>query len=80
MAASPLTWWSGVNSQVDVMRDGTQVPKTPRSISLWTREVVRLSTPSCTVFGSSPTLTTKKILAVWKIVVSLTYEKERETL
>ncbi len=59
MAASPLTWSSGDDSQVDVMRDGTQVRKTPRSITIWTREVIRLSTPSCTVFGSSPTLTTK---------------------
>jgi len=34
------------NSQVDVMRDGTQVRKTPRSITIWTREVIRLSNPS----------------------------------
>jgi hypothetical protein len=61
MAASPLTWSSGDDSQVDVMRDGTQVRKTPRSITIWTREVIRLSTPSCTVFGSSPTLTTNII-------------------
>jgi hypothetical protein len=46
-------------SQVGVMRDGTQVRKTPRSITIWTRDVIRLSNPSRTVFGSSPTLTTK---------------------
>jgi hypothetical protein len=52
-------WYRSTVSQVDVMRDGTQVRKTPRSITIWTRDVIRLSNPSRTVFGSSPTLTTK---------------------
>ena len=51
-------WYRSTVSQVDVMRDGTQVRKTPRSITIWTRDVIRLSNPSRTVFGSSPTLTT----------------------
>jgi exopolysaccharide biosynthesis protein len=52
-------WYRSTVSQVGVMREGTQVRKTPRSITIWTRDVIRLSNPSRTVFGSSPTLTTK---------------------
>ena len=39
-------WYRSTVSQVDVMRDGARVRKTLRSITIWTRDVIRLSNPS----------------------------------